>query len=81
MFERELNFFIAHQDELVAAHRDKFLVIRGESVVDTFQSALEAYVSAQKTYPAGTFMIQHCRPGTSAYTVTLNASEPPPSEA
>ena len=75
MFERELNFFIAHQDELVAAHAGQYLVIRGETVVDTHQTALGAYLAAQKTYPAGTFMIQHCRPGPGAYTLTLNTAE------
>jgi hypothetical protein len=73
MFDRELRYFIDHQDELVAQFRGKTLVLRGESVDGAFASPLEAYLAAQKKYPAGTFMIQPCEPGPSAYTVTLSS--------
>jgi hypothetical protein len=75
MFEAELDFFIAHQDELVAAHADKVLVIRGQEVVDVFSSPLEALAAARARFEPGTFMIQPCQPGTTAYTVTLASSE------
>ncbi len=71
MFERELEFFMAHQDELVAKYRDKFLVIRGEDVAGVYDSALDAFLDAQKRYEPGTYMIQHCEPGPEAYTVTI----------
>jgi hypothetical protein len=73
MFEKELAFFIAHQDELVARHRGKTLVIRDEGVEGAYGSALEAYLAAQKQFPLGTFMLQPCEPGPSAYTVTINS--------
>ena len=73
MFERELAFFITHQDELVAKHRGKTLVIRGEDVVGAYATPLEAYIAAQKEFPVGTFMIQPCQPGPGAYTVTINS--------
>lgn len=73
MFDTELNYFIAHQDELVARHRGKVLVIRGEQVEGAYSSALEAYLSAQKQFPVGTFMIQPCEPGPGAYTVTISS--------
>lgn len=73
MFDRELNYFVAHQDELVAKHRGKTLVLRGESVEGVYSSPLEAYVEAQKRFPLGTFMVQPCEPGPSAYTVTISS--------
>lgn len=72
MFEQELKFFIANQQQLVAQHAGKTLVIRGEAVDGVYGSPLEAYVAAQKKYAPGTFMIQPCEPGPSAYTVTLS---------
>jgi len=72
MFDRELKYFIDHQDTLVAQYQGKTLVIRGESVEGAYASPLEAYLAAQEKYPAGTFMIQPCEPGPSAYTVTLS---------
>lgn len=73
MFDTELNHFIRHQDELVARHRGKVLVLRGEQVEGAYGSALEAYLFAKKQFPAGTFMIQPCQPGPSAYTVTISS--------
>ena len=73
MFEQELSYFIAHQDELVAQHGGKTLVLRGESVEGAYASALEAYLEAQKRFPLGTFMIQPCEPGPSAYTARINS--------
>lgn len=73
MFETELAFFIAHQDELVAKHDGQILVIRGERVEGAYPSALAAFVEAQKRFAAGTYMLQPCRPGPEAYTVTISS--------
>ena len=73
MFDTELNYFKAHQDELVAKYNGKSLVIRGENVEGAYESALQAYLEAQKRFPVGTFMIQPCEPGPSAYTVTISS--------
>lgn len=73
MFDKELAFFIAHQDELVAAHRGKTLVIRGDKVEGVYSSPLQAYLFAQSQFEAGSFMIQPCEPGPGAYTVTINS--------
>jgi len=73
MFETELNYFKAHQDELVAKHEGKTLVIRGEKVEGAYDSALQAYLEAQKHFELGTFMIQPCVSGPQAYTVTISS--------
>ena len=73
MFDKELQFFIAHQDELVAKHQGKVLVLRGESVEGAYESALAAYVAAAERFKAGTFMLQPCEPGPRAYTVTISS--------
>ena len=72
MFDVELKYFIDHQDELVSKHQGKTLVIRGEDVVGAYGSALEAYIEGQKQFPLGSFMIQPCEAGPSAYTVRID---------
>lgn len=72
MFKTELDFFIANQDKLVKKYGRKVLVIKGHQVVGAYRSALEAYLEAQKKFRLGTFMIQPCRRGPSAYTVTIS---------
>ena len=71
MFERQLAYFIKHQDELVARHRGKYLVIVDDEVVDVHESALDAYLSAKDRFSVGSYMIQPCEPGPAAYTVTI----------
>jgi hypothetical protein len=75
MFDRELQFFIANQDRLVAEHSGKTLVLRGEEVVGAHSNALEAYLDAVRKYEPGTFMIQPCVEGADAYTVTITSHE------
>ena len=74
VFQQELDFFMAHQDELVRAHRGKVLVIRGTQVVGVYSTSLEAYVEAQKSYQLGSFMIQACVPGPEAFTATVSSA-------
>ena len=74
MFKKELDFFIANQNEFVKKYRGKSLVIIGEELIGVFESPLIAYIEVQKEHPIGTFMIQPCIPGSEAYTVTINSN-------
>ncbi|MEQ1898725.1 MAG: hypothetical protein ABL971_15225 [Vicinamibacterales bacterium] len=73
MFDTELSYFIAHQNELVARHHGKTLVIRGEHVEGAYATPLDAYLAAQKQFALGTFMLQPCESGPRAYTVTISS--------
>ena len=75
MFDRELQFFITNQDRLVADHRGKTLVLKGDQVVGVHDSPLEAYLEAIKRFEPGSFMIQPCAEGSDAYTVTITSHE------
>jgi len=69
MLEKEFNYYLNHQDELVPVYNGKFIVIVGETVVGAYADRNDAYYSALEKYAPGTFMIQLCTPGDSAYTV------------
>jgi len=72
MFEKDLEYFIANQEQLVAKHRDKTLVIKDCQVVEVCDTPLAAYLKAKERYEPGTFMIQPCSPGPGAYTVSIS---------
>ena len=74
MLEKEFDYFIEHQDELVEQYDGRHLVIVGEEVVGDFDTALAALFFARKRYDPGTFMIQLCEPGREAYTVTVTST-------
>lgn len=75
MFQRELQYFIEHQAELVEKYLGKALVIKGEELIGVYNTPIDAYEEAQKEHPLGTFMIQLCEPGASAYTVNISTPE------
>jgi hypothetical protein len=74
LFDTELRFFIAHQAELVKKYRNKYLVLKGESLLGVYDSPIEALVETKKHHELGTFMIQPCLPGPEAYTVTITST-------
>ena len=69
--KKELDYFIQHQDELVAKYADKVLVIRDQEVASVHETVLQAYLDAKDRYALGTFLIQQCKPGPDAYTVNI----------
>ena len=71
MLDKEFDWYLAHQDELVEKYNGKHLVIKDESVVGSYASSLEAYVESKKRFKLGTFLIQLCTPGREAYTIHL----------
>jgi len=72
--QKEFEYFIENQEELVRQHGGKVLVIKGQQVIGTYDSPLEAYQETQKDHELGSFMIQQCTPGPEAYTLTVASS-------
>ena len=62
-----------HQDELVQQYNGKFIAIVGPEVVKAFDTELDAYLAMKKEHEVGTFLIQHCVPGTMSYTQTFHS--------
>jgi hypothetical protein len=73
MLEKEFKYYIDHQKDLVAKHEGKFVVIKGDQVLDVYDSEMEAYNASIKTNELGTFLIQQCLPGKDNYTQAFNA--------
>jgi hypothetical protein len=72
MFQEELKFFKENQDKLVEQYGGKVLVIKGNEVVGAYSTPIEAYKEASKKFAFGSFMIQPCKSGSDAYTVTIS---------
>lgn len=77
MLEKEFQYYLDHQAELVRKYNGKFLVIKDNNVVGSYNTKDEAYYEGQKENELGTFLIQFCTPGNMAYTqsfYSLNVS-------
>ena len=71
--EKEFQYYLEHQDELVAKYNGRVVVIKGEEVVGAYDDELEAVNETRKTHPLGTFLVQRCTPGEEAYTVKYHS--------
>lgn len=73
MLEKEFEYYLKHQAELVKKYNGKHIVIIGDEVVGVYDSDEEAYFASAKEYELGTFLIQYCEPGEDSYTQTFHS--------
>ena len=71
--KKEFQYFLDHQEELVEKYNNKVLVIVGENVVGSYDSTIAALNDAQSKYKDGTYLIQKCTRGESAYTQVFHS--------
>jgi len=72
MIDKEFDWYLSHQPELVEKYNGKYLLIRNETVVGSYNSTLEASIEGKKNFTRGTYLIQLCTPGKDAYTKTFH---------
>jgi len=71
--QKEFEFYLRHQDELVRKYNGKVLAIKNEQVIGVYDSEWEAVSQTQKTEPLGTFIVQKCEPGDESYTMKFHS--------
>jgi hypothetical protein len=71
LLKKNLDWYIANQQELSARYNGKVLLIVDQKLVAAFDSMGEAYIAALKTYALGSFTLQPCSPGPDSYTLML----------
>ena len=71
--EKEFNYYLEHQEELVKKYNGKFLVIKDCNIIGAYDSELEAVEKTTKEHELGTFLVQKCEPGSESYTQTYHS--------
>jgi hypothetical protein len=71
--QKEFEYYIAHQDEMVAKYDGKFIVLKDGEVLGAYDNELAAINETQKTHKLGTFLVQQVSKGTSAYSQTFHS--------
>lgn len=69
--EREFQYFLQHQKELVEKYQGKVVVIKDDRIIGVYDSALQAVKETTKKHELGTFLVQECKPGAAAYTAVF----------
>jgi hypothetical protein len=71
--ERDFQYYLSHQSDLVHRYSGKVVVIKNQSVIGAFDSEAEAVNETAKSHELGTFLIQRCEEGSDAYTQTFHS--------
>jgi len=66
--EKDFRYYLNHQDDLVKKYNGKYIVLNDSQVVGAYDDYADAFYSSLEKYEPGTFMVQLCTPGDSAYT-------------
>ena len=72
MLEKEFEYYVKNQNELLKKYNKHFVVIIGDNVVDSYPTLEQALEQTAKKYKLGTFLIQECTEGDRAYTQTFH---------
>ncbi len=73
MLEKEFNYYLDNQSELVEKYNGKFLVIKEDQVIGTYDSESVALFETEKAHEKGTFLIQFCESGDESYTQSFHS--------
>ena len=66
--EKEFNYYLEHQEDLVKKYKGRYVVIKGSDVIGDYGSELEAIEKSMENHEPGTFLVQLCEPGEESYT-------------
>lgn len=70
---REFDYYLAHQEDLVAQYRGRYIVLKDEKVIGVYDSQLGAVEETSKSQALGTFLVQRCEPGSESHTNTFHS--------
>lgn len=71
--EKEFEYYLSHQDEIVKKYDGKFVVIKDEKVLGAYDDELAAITETGKSHELGTFLVQKVSRGNSAYSQTFHS--------
>jgi hypothetical protein len=73
MLEKEFQYYLDHQNELVQNFNGRFIVIRDCKVIGDYSSELEAINTTKENHEIGTFLVQKCVPGDESFSATYRS--------
>ena len=71
--EKDFDFYLEHQDELITKYNGKYIVIKNGQVLGAYSSDIEAVDETSKVHEIGTFLVQYCAPGREGYTAQFHS--------
>jgi hypothetical protein len=60
VLEKELQYFVDNQTDLVKQFPDQYLVIKNQKIIGIYDNGIDAYFETQEEHEPGSFLIQFC---------------------
>ena len=60
LLKEDFNYYVQNHKEIVKKYLNKYIVIKEQSIVDSYDTFEEAVSESSKKYDLGTFIIQNC---------------------
>ena len=74
--QKEFDFYLANQAEMVEKYDGKFIVIKDGIVVGEYDDEMTAVTETQKSHTIGTFLVQKVSEGDTEYSQTFHSRVP-----
>ena len=71
--QKEFQYYLDHQPEMVKKYDGKFIVIKDATVVGVYDDELTAVKETEKSHELGTFLVQKVSEGESEYTQSYHS--------
>ena len=71
--QKEFQFYLDHQNEMVGKYDGKYIVIKDGQVLGAYDDELAAIIQTQKSHKLGTFLVQLVSRGPGGYTQTFHS--------
>ena len=71
--QKEFDFYLAHQAEMVGKYDGKYIVIKSGEVLGEYDDELTAVTETQKQHELGTFLVQRVSEGDDEYSQTFHS--------
>jgi len=71
--DKEFQWYLNHQEELVEKYNGRFIVIKENEVIGDYDKIGDAVRETAKKHEMGTFLVQKCSPGDQDYTQTFRS--------
>lgn len=60
LLKQDFNYYVQNHEEIVKKYLNKYIVIKNQNIVDSYDTFEEAVSESSKKYELGTFIIQKC---------------------
>ena len=71
--QKEFEYYLSHQNEIVEKYDGKYVVIKDSIVVGVYDNELIAVAETRKSHELGTFLVQKVSPGDTEYSQTFHS--------